>query len=117
MALGQEHCEKGGWTCLELASSFEEGIRAGEDSSDEGRWEIGKEEDVSDAQHGGASSRRRNFGIRVTGDVHVDRIRRQSCSFCRKTYYQNLRFSFRVLAITYSGVLMLFLLLQGNAES
>ena len=32
-------------------------MRAGEDSGDEKRMEVGKEEDVSDAQHSGASSR------------------------------------------------------------
>ena len=58
MALGQERCEKAGWTCLELASSSEAGMRGGEDSSVEEGWEVAKEEDVSDAQHGGASSRR-----------------------------------------------------------
>ena len=58
MALGQEHCEKGGWTCSELASSSWIGIRAEGYSSDEERWEMEREEDVSDAQHGGASSRR-----------------------------------------------------------
>ena len=76
-------------------------MRAGEDGSDEEKWERGKEEDVSDAQHSGALISRgevSGYGLQERDSPFIDQFPRRAVRFAERHILQTLRFSFGGLA-------------------